>query len=232
MAASGLLVERAGVTSARGYAALYYPWIWITDPLSATGNDMVLVPPSGHLAGIYARSDNKRGVHKAPANEYMTGALDLATLLSDTEQGELNVQGVDVLRIFPGQRPIVWGGRTTAPKDEVPWRYINVRRLFLFVEKSIQRGLRWAVFEPNDQALWKKVDRTITEFLTRVWRSGALFGKTAAEAFYVKVDAELNPPSVQALGQLIIEIGIAPVRPAEFVVIRIAMWDGGAASNE
>jgi Bacteriophage tail sheath protein len=232
MAISGLLMERAAVLSARGYAALYYPWIWITDPLSATGNDLLLVPPSGHLAGIYARSDNQRGVHKTPANEYIMGALDLDTLLSDTEQGELNVEGVDVLRVFPGQRPIVWGGRTTCPKDEVPWRYINVRRLFLFVEKSIQQGLRWAVFEPNDQALWKKVDRTITEFLTRVWRSGALFGKTAAEAFYVKVDEELNPDPVRALGQLIIEIGIAPVRPAEFVVVRISMWDGGSQSNE
>ena len=232
MATSGLLVQRAAVLSQRGYAALYYPWMWITDPLSKTGEDLLLVPPSGHLAGIYARSDNQRGVHKAPANEYITGALDLDTLLSDTEQGELNVEGVDVLRVFPGQRPIVWGGRTTAPKDEVPWRYVNVRRLFLFVEKSIQRGLRWAVFEPNDQALWKKLDRTITEFLTRVWRSGALFGKTAAEAFYVKVDEELNPASVRALGQVIIEIGIAPVRPAEFVVVRIAMWDGGSESNE
>lgn len=232
MATSGLLVQRAAVLSQRGYAALYYPWIWITDPLSKTGEDLLLVPPSGHLAGIYARSDNQQGVHKAPANEYISGALDLDTLLSDAEQGELNVEGVDVLRIFPGQRPIVWGGRTTAPKDEVPWRYINVRRLFLFVEKSIQRGLRWAVFEPNDQTLWKKLDRTITEFLTRVWRSGALFGKTAAEAFYVKVDEELNPASVRALGQVIIEIGIAPVRPAEFVVVRISMWDGGSQSNE
>ena len=232
LATSGLLMQRAAVASQRGYAALYYPWIWITDPLSKTGDDLVLVPPSGHLAGIYARSDNQRGVHKAPANEFITGALDLDVLLSDAEQGEINVEGVNVLRVFPGQRPIVWGGRTTTPKDEVPWRYIPVRRLFLFVEKSIQRGIRWAVFEPHDQALWKKVERTIAEFLTRVWRSGALFGKTPAEAFYVKVDAELNPPSVRALGQLIIEVGIAPVRPAEFVIVRIAMWDGGSESSE
>lgn len=229
---SALLVQRAAVLSQRGYAALYYPWIWINDPLSRSGEDLLLVPPSGHMAGIYARSDNQRGVHKAPANEFITGAVDLDSLLSDSEQGEINIEGINVLRVFPGQRPIVWGGRTTAPKDEVPWRYVNVRRLFLFIEKSIQRGIRWAVFEPNDQALWKKLDRTITEFLTRVWRSGALFGKTAAEAFYVKIDEELNPASVRALGQVIIEIGVAPVRPAEFVIVRIAMWDGGSESNE
>ena len=181
---------------------------------------------------MYARSDNQRGVHKAPANEYITGAADLGAMLSNADQGEINIEGINVLRIFPGQRPIVWGARTTAPKDEVPWRYINVRRLFLFVEKSIQRGIRWAVFEPNDQVLWKKLDRTITEFLTRVWRSGALFGKTASEAFYVKVDEELNPASVRALGQVIVEVGIAPVRPAEFVVVRIAMWDGGSQPSE
>jgi phage tail sheath protein FI len=232
MPASALLTQRAAATSARGYAALYYPWIAINDPLSRSGDDLVLVPPSGHLAGIYARSDSQRGVHKAPANEFITGAADLGAMLSDVDQGEINIEGINVLRVFPGQRPIVWGARTTAPKDEVPWRYVNVRRLFLFVEKSIQRGIRWAVFEPNDLVLWKKLDRTITEFLTRVWRSGALFGKTAAEAFYVKVDEELNPASVRALGQVIIEVGIAPVRPAEFVVVRIAMWDGGSQPQE
>ena len=152
--------------------------------------------------------------------------------MTDAEQGELNVEGINALRIFPGQRPIVWGARTTAPKDETPWRYVNVRRLFLYVEESIKRGIRWAVFEPNDIGLWKKLERTISEFLSRVWRSGALFGATAAEAFYVKIDEELNPAPVRALGQVIIEIGIAPVRPAEFVIVRIAMWDGGSKSNE
>lgn len=229
---NALLIQRAAVLSQRGYAALYYPWVWINDPLSRSGDDLLLVPPSGHIAGIYARSDNQRGVHKAPANEYITGAVDLNALLSDTDQGEINIEGINVLRVFPGQRPIIWGARTTAPKDEVPWRYVNVRRLFLFVEKSIQRGIRWAVFEPNDPTLWKKLERTISEFLIRVWRSGALFGKAAEEAFYVKIDEELNPPSVRALGQVIIEVGIAPVRPAEFVIVRIAMWDGGAESSE
>jgi len=227
-----VIEQRAKVTSARGYAALYYPWIWVYDPSSPTGDETLLVPPSGHLAGIYARSDSQRGVHKAPANEFITGALDLERLLNDTEQGELNIEGINALRVFPGQRPKVWGARTTAPKEETPWRYVNVRRLFLFVEESIQEGIRWAVFEPNDRTLWKKLERTLTEFLTRVWRSGSLFGKTAGEAFYVKIDDELNPEPVRALGQIIIEVGIAPVRPAEFVIVRIAMWDGGSQSSE
>ncbi len=231
--AGSVVNQKAAVESMRGYAALYYPWIRINDPNSLTGNDTLLVPPSGHIAGIYARSDANRGVHKAPANELINGAVDLERILSDTEQGEINIAGVDALRIFPGQaRPTVWGARTTAPVEQTAWMYVNVRRLFLFVEKSIQLGIRWAVFEPNDLSLWKKLDRVITEFLTRVWRSGALFGKTAAEAFYVKIDEELNPPDVQALGQVIIEIGIAPVRPAEFVIVRIAMWDGGSQANE
>src|SRR2546425_11113147 len=189
---------------------------------------MVLVPPSGHIAGIYARSDSQRGVHKAPANEFINGALDLEVKLSNNDQGQLNTAGINVLRLFPGQSPIVWGARTTAPSDQTAWRYINVRRLFIFVEQSLLSGLRWAVFEPNDTTLWKKLERTITEFLTRVWRSGALFGTKASEAFYVKIDAEGNTDAVRALGQIIIEIGIAPVRPAEFVIVRIAMWDGGS----
>ena len=172
-------------------------------------------------------------MHKAPANELIRGAIGLERVVDEAEHGELNIEGVNVLRIFAGKaRPIVWGARTTAPKDIVAWRYVNVRRLFLFVEESILEGLRWAVFEPNDTGLWKKIHRTLTEFLTRVWRSGALFGDTAAEAFYVKVDAKLNPEPVRALGQVIIEIGIAPVRPAEFVVVRIGMWDGGSEVTE
>jgi uncharacterized protein len=231
--AGSVLGQRAAVESARGYAALYYPWVQINDPASATGEDTLLIPPSGHLAGIYARSDTERGVHKAPANELIRGVVGLERVLDDVEQGELNVEGVNVLRIFPGKaRPNVWGARTTAPKDETAWRYVNVRRLFLFVEESIKVGIRWAVFEPNDLSLWKKLHRTLTEFLTRVWRSGALFGATADQAFYVKIDEELNPASVRALGQVIIEIGLAPVRPAEFVIVRIGMWEGGAEVSE
>ena len=226
--------QRGYVESVSGHAALYYPWIAVTNPASIPGQPAtVLVPPSGHLAGVYARSDSQRGVHKAPANEMIAGALGLQQLLDDTEQGVLNSWGVDVIRIFPGQaRPVIWGARTTAPKDELPWRFINVRRLFIFIEKSIQSGIRWAVFEPNSVTLWKQLARTITEFLTRVWGSGALAGRSAAEAFYVKIDEELNPPSLQAAGQVVVEVGIAPVRPAEFVIVRISMWNGSTSVSE
>lgn len=230
--AGSVTSQRANVESARGYAALYYPWISIPDPQSSTG-DLLIVPPSGHVAGIYARVDQQRGVHKAPANEMITGAQALERILSETDIGQLNIEGIDVIRSFPNQaRPTIWGARTTAPSAEAPWRYVNVRRLFIYIEESIKEGIRWSVFEPNDLALWQKLKRTIAEFLTRVWRSGALFGATADEAFYVKCDEELNPAPTRALGQVFIEIGIAPVRPAEFVVVRIGMWDAGSDVSE
>lgn len=229
---NSLTDQRAALTSTLGFAAMYYPWICVNDPAGPTGNETLLVPPSGHLAGIYARSDSQRGVYKAPANELISGALNLEKVLNDADQGQLNAAGINVLRLFPGQPPVVWGARTTAPADQIPWRYINVRRLFIFVEQSLLAGLRWAVFEPNDTGLWKTLERTSSEFLTRVWASGALFGNKASEAFYVKIDEELNPPSVRDLGQIIIEIGIAPVRPAEFVIIRLNMWDGGSQASK
>jgi phage tail sheath protein FI len=230
---SPLALQRAWCESARGYASLYYPWITINDPSSLTGNDTLLVPPTGHMAGIYARSDSQRGVHKAPANELISAAVGLETIVDNVTQGELNVAGIDVLRIFPGQvRPIVWGARTTSPVAQTAWMHNSVRRLFIFVETSLRFGLRQWVFEPNNLTLWKKLDRTITEFLTRVWQSGALFGAKANEAFYVKIDEELNPPPVRALGQVIVEIGMAPVHPAEFVIVRIGIWEGGASISE
>jgi uncharacterized protein len=228
-----LLLQRAQLESQRGFAALYYPWITVANWDAGSIDRTVLVSPSGHLAGVYARSDSQRGVHKAPANEFIVSAVGLEFLLNDADQGQLNSAGIDILRIFPGQaRPLVWGARTTAPKDQLPWRFVNVRRLFIFIEESIRRGIRWAVFEPNNTTLWKQLERTITDFLTRVWGSGALFGRTASEAFYVKIDDELNPPDVQAAGEILIEIGIAPVRPAEFVIVRIAMWSSGSSVNE
>lgn len=224
--------QRAGVESKRGYAALYYPWLTVPDPQSSLG-DSLLVPPSGHIAGIYARVDQQYGVHKAPANEIINGALGLERMFSEPDTGQLNVAGIVAIRTFPNRtRPTVWGARTTAPAAEAPWRYINVRRLFIYIEESIKIGVGWAVFAPNDQALWEKLKRTIGEFLNRVWRSGALFGATAEQAYYVKCDEELNPASVRALGQVFVEVGIAPTRPAEFVVIRIGMWDDGSQVTE
>jgi len=230
--AGSIIDQRGNLESQRGYAALYYPWLAISDPQGRNGQT-IPIPPSGHVAGVYARSDAQYGVHKAPANEMIASALGLERQLTDTELGEINIEGINVIRTFPNRvRPTVWGARTTAPAAEAPWRYVNVRRLLLYIEESIEEGTRWVVFEPNNLALWKKLDRTISEFLTRVWRDGALFGATPEEAFYVKCDEELNPEPVRALGQVIVEVGVAPVRPAEFVIIRIGQWSGGSETTE
>jgi len=178
------------------------------------------------MAGIWARSDNTRGVHKAPANEGVRGATGLAHNCTKGEQDTLNPNGVNCIRAFPGMGIKVWGARTLSTNPA--WRYLNVRRLFNFIEKSIERGTQWVVFEPNDPFLWGRVSRDVTAFLTTVWGSGALFGISPGEAFFVKCDAETNPPESRDLGRLIIEIGIAPVKPAEFVIFRISQWAAGA----
>ncbi|NIM13513.1 MAG: phage tail sheath family protein [Candidatus Aminicenantes bacterium] len=209
-----------------GYGALYFPWIQVFDPASGTN---IFVPPSGHLAGIYARSDGERGVHKAPANEVIRGAVDLEHHLNKDDQGVLNVAGIDVIRIFSGNIT-VWGGRTYAdPTTDPEWKYISTRRLFNFLRESIEEGTRWVVFEPNDMSLWQKIRRNVTAFLTNVWRAGALFGATPEQAFYVKCDEETNPPEVRELGQVVTEIGVAIVKPAEFVIFRISQWGGPSA---
>ncbi len=208
------------------FAALYYPWIRIPD-LSGSGSSSKLVPPSGHLAGIFNRSDAERGVHKAPANEVVLGAIDLEYPLSKADQDMLNPIGLNCLRAFPGRGLRIWGARTLSSNGA--WRYINVRRLFIMVEASMDVGLQWVVFEPNDSTLWARVSRDVTSFLRNVWRSGALFGDTPEQAYYVKCDSELNPPEVRDLGQLIIEVGLAPVKPAEFVIFRITQWAGANA---
>jgi uncharacterized protein len=204
------------------YAALYYPWIQVDDPIL---NRPVFVPPSGHVAGLWARSDNTRGVHKAPANEVVLGATGLAYNMTKGEQDTLNPNGVNAIRSFPGRGIRVWGARTLSSNPS--WRYINVRRLFNYVEKSIERGTQWVVFEPNDMMLWSRVRRDVGSFLSTVWSDGALFGSSPAQAFYVKCDEELNPPESRDLGRLVIEIGMSPVKPAEFVIFRISQWAGG-----
>jgi phage tail sheath protein FI len=220
--------HRKSLDSTRGYAALYYPWLWT---ISAQTGKEVLVPPSGHVIGIMARVDANRGVHKAPANETVYSAFAVQTTMSDQEQGLLNLQGINVIRVFQtGGRPVLWGARTTA--TDLNWQYVNVRRLFLYMEESIQEGIRWAVFEPNNLQLWQKLKRTITEFLTRVWRDGALFGEKAEDAFYVRIDEALNPFSEQALGRLHIEVGVRPTYPAEFIIVRIGISPGGSEISE
>jgi phage tail sheath protein FI len=218
-------VDFAGYDSK--YAALYWPWIKVMDPLKGKP---IFVPPAGHVAGIWARNDATRGVHKAPANEVLRGVITLETGITKGEHDQLNPVGVNCIRAFPGQGIRIWGARTLSSDPE--WRYLNVRRLFNFVEKSILQGTNWVVFEPNDHLLWDTVQRTIAMFLRRVWRSGALFGRTPAEAFYVKCDEENNPPENRDVGILTVDIGIAPVKPAEFVVFRISQFSQGAALEE
>lgn len=225
-----LRAQRAGLTGELdlGFGALYAPWIQLRDTAKKAVVDH---PPSGHLAGIYAKIDTTRGVHVAPANVGIATALGLTQRFSDADQGFVNLDGVNLIRILPGRgSPVVWGARTTT--GDRNWQYVNIRRLFLFLEESIQEGLRPSVFAPNDLALWERLKRTLTEFLTRVWRDGALFGATAKEAFYVRIDEALNPPSTRKLGRLYIEIGVQPVYPAEFIVVRIGIWDGGGEVSE
>jgi len=221
----GVLQQRLGLKGING--ALYYPWIKVLNgPELASG----FVPPCGHIAGIYARSDQRVGVHKAPANEVLEGVLDLEISLDNSRQGRLNPAGVNCLRVFPGRGIRVWGARTTS--SDPLWKYINVRRLFLFLEESIDEGTQWVVFEPNDEKLWARVKQTITQFLTRVWKDGALMGTTPEEAFFVKCDRTTMTQDDIDNGRLIVLIGVAPVKPAEFVIFRIAQWAGGSAVTE
>ena len=207
------------------YGAYYFPWIQVYDP--DKGN--IFVPPSGHITGVYSRTDSERGVHKAPANEIVRGALGLKYNVSKGEQDLLNPKGINAIRFMNGGIRI-WGARTLS--SDPSWRYINVRRLFIMVESSIERATQWVVFEPNDHRLWKRVQRTIASFLTLLWRNGALMGTSPEQAFYVKCDEETNPPEVIDAGQLVVEIGLAPVKPAEFVIFRIGQMASGGGVEE
>lgn len=201
-----------------GCGAIYFPWIEVLDPVTQR-NDFL--PPSGHIAGIYARCDAERGVHKAPANEVIRGAVGLENRLSRADQDALNSEGINVIRVLNGN-VTVWGARTWInPGSHPEWKYVNARRLFAFVRISIEAGTRWVVFEPNDRGLWQNMGRDVTAFLSNEWRKGALPGATPEQAFYVKCDEETNPPEVRDLGQVVMEIGVAIVKPAEFVVFRI-----------
>jgi phage tail sheath protein FI len=209
------------------YSSMYHPWLKVFDPLEKRN---IFMPPSGSVIGIYARSDQTRGVHKAPANEVVRGAIDLKYRLNNGEQGILNPDGVNVIRSFPGRGIRVWGARTTS--SNTLWKYINVRRLFIYIEESIEEGTQWVVFEPNDEKLWARVRATITQFLSRVWKDGALMGTKAEEAFFVKCDRSTMTQDDIDNGKLICVIGISPVKPAEFVIFRIAQWTGGSSVTE
>ena len=237
--------------SEKGYGAMYVPWFKVTKPSWFTGDQShievtgpnrrklikcdkneVYVPPSGHLAGIMARVDGERGCHKAPANEIAMGITGLSQTINRLEQAQYNDRGINVVREFKDRGIRVWGARTLATKSDPSWKYINVRRLFIMVEQSIMVGSQWSVFEPDDSTLWKKLTRDVRGFLMRVWRSGALFGDTPEEAFYVKCDSETNPRYLIDAGQVNVQVGICPVKPAEFVVFNIGQWDGGSNLSE
>jgi phage tail sheath protein FI len=206
------------------FAALYYPWIKVANPRN--GGRPIAVPPCGHMLGVWSRTDETRGVYKAPANETPRGVIGLAYDCNFREQELLNPIGINCIRSFPNRGIKIWGARTLVEPDKTEWRYISVRRLISYIEKSIELGTQWVVFEPNDEDLWARVRRTVNNFLERIWREGALFGATPEQAFYVKCDGELNTPDTMMLGRLYVEIGVCPVRPAEFVIFRISQWSG------
>jgi uncharacterized protein len=201
-------------------AALYYPWLEVADPL--TGRPL-LVPPSGHVAGVWCRTDAAYGVHRAPA-EGVVGVAGLGCDVAETDQAELEEAGVNSIRAFPGQGIRIWGARTLSSDPE--WRYVPVRRVFLHLACSIDRGTRWTVFEPNDERLREELRAEVEHFLYRSWREGALAGETGDEAYYVKCGAETNPSEVIEAGQIICEIGIAPVKPREFAIFRLGRIAG------
>ena len=209
------------------YAATYLPWLKIIDPLTKAEK---LIPPGGHVAGIYARTDIERGVHKAPANEIVRGVTALQVQLTKEDQAILNPRGINIIRSFVGRGILVWGARTISKDPD--WKYINVRRLFLYIEESIEESTQWLVFEPNSERLWSRVIVTLTPFLSRLRKEGALMGTTDEEAFFVHCDRSTMTQDDIDNGRLIVVIGAAPVKPAEFVIFRISQTKAGATIEE
>jgi hypothetical protein len=203
--------------------AIYYPWIRVR----GFDEGMIVVPPCGHVAGVYARTDDSRGVHKAPANEILEGVIDLERHVDHREQDFLNPRRVNCLRSFPGRGIRVWGARTLGGHD--PWTYVNVRRLFLTAIRWINWHMSDVVFEPNDAKLWARIERELNTYFSEQYRRGALKGRTPQEAFYVKCNAETNPPEFRDIGQVITEIGLVPANPYEFVVVRLIHGASGVS---
>ena len=205
------------------YAAYYWPWLKVTGP---DGKSTVAVPPGGHLAGAYALNDAERGVAKAPENLALLGVTVLDHNLTDQQQGALNQLGVNIIREFPGQGILIWGGRTTSQDPE--WKYVNLRRYLIYLERSIDEGLQWVVFEPNGERLWASVRSSITNFLLNEWKSGALQGITADQAFFVKCDRTTMTQNDFDNGRLVVVVGVALLKPAEFAITQIGLWTADA----
>jgi hypothetical protein len=214
------------------YAALYHPWIEILDPLfppvPGVPPRKLLLPPSGFVTGIYARNDIERGVHKAPANEIVRGLTKFEININKSRQDVLNPEGVNCLRFFEGRGNRVWGARTMSSDPE--WKYVNVRRLFIYLEHSIEKATQWAVFEPNNERLWTNLRRTVEDFLYVLWRDGALIGAKPEEAFFVRCDRSTMTQNDLDNGRMICLVGVAPSRPAEFVIFRVGQWTADAKS--
>ncbi|MBP0018139.1 MAG: phage tail sheath family protein [Cyanobacteria bacterium SBLK] len=209
------------------FGALYYPWIKVANPANA--GRPIVIPPCGHMMGVWCRTDQSRGIFKAPANETPRGVLGLAYETNMREQELLNPKGINCIRNFASYNRgyLIWGARTLVDPTDIQWRYISVRRLMSYIEKSIEIGTQWVVFEPNDRDLWARVTRTVNNFLEGLWRAGALQGGSPGESFYVKCDGELNTNETMMMGRLYVEVGVCPVRPAEFVIFRISQWAPG-----
>jgi phage tail sheath protein FI len=219
------------LTVKSSYAAVYFPWLKMVDPTGASP-DPIAVPPSGFVAGMYARIDARRGVFKAPAGTEANvgGAVGVAKVISDAEQDTLNPIGVNVIRFFPASGLVIWGARTLATQSDPEYRYVPIRRFAIFLEQSIYRGIQWAVFEPNGEDLWASLRLNIGAFMMTQFRNGAFQGDTPAKAFFVKCDAETNPQDQVNAGIVTVLVGFAPLRPAEFVVIRISQKTAEAAA--
>jgi phage tail sheath protein FI len=202
------------------YAAYYYPWITVR---SLDGSTTVSMPPGGHVAGIYAQTDSNRGVWSAPANVVLLGVTAISQSVTDLESDQLNSRGVDLIRSFPADGIKVWGARTTAGEGS-DWKYIPVRRMVVFIEQSIFQGVQWAVFEPNGPALWAAVSSSVQNFLASLWKLGAFQGSTQQEAYFVRCDLTTMTQNDLDNGRLVCVVGVATVRPAEFVIFQIAIW--------
>jgi len=214
-----ILEWRSRFDSERGFAALYYPWIRVVDPLKLRGNPVRTIPPCGHIAGLYARSDFTVGVHKSPANGELFWAEDVTVVINDDQQAVLNPDGINCIRAFPGRGIRVYGARTISNNPD--WRYINVRRLMSMIEEAVDESTQWAVFEPHDFNLRRSLILSVSGFLETIWRQGALVGGSPEEAYYIKCDDTNNPPEIVDQGKIITDIGVAPTHPAEFIVFRV-----------
>lgn len=220
--------QRNNYGSDRGFAAIYYPQIRIGNPV--VGGAPITVPPSGHLAGMYADVDTRMGVQRAPANLALRGVLGVERLLDDATQGPLNERQINVIRQLTGRGTVIRGGRTLATSTQ--WRYVNIRRLLIFIEQSVKRAVDISVFEPNTPGLRQRIVRNVRAFLLTQWQAGALVGRTPDEAFLVRADDDLNPPDRVALGILTVEVAVAPAPPAEFIVFRVINRPGGPVVEE